>query len=84
MIKIKIPGGKALSLEYLAADYNGTLAEDGKPIEATAELLNSLASYVRLDVVTADTFGTVQKGSRQGCLPSALHLRRTSRLHNPG
>ncbi len=61
MLKIDIPGDKKLVLEHLVADYNGTLAEDGKLVPGTAALLNDLADSVRIHVITADTFGSVEK-----------------------
>ncbi len=61
MLKIDIAGGKALILKHLVADYNGTLAEDGKLFPEAVHLLNDLEGSVRLHVITADTFGSVEK-----------------------
>jgi len=54
-----IPGFKALRLEHLVLDFNGTLACDGKLLPEVAERLNHLASLLTVHVVTADTFGRV-------------------------
>lgn len=59
MIAIDIPGADALRLEHLVLDYNGTLAEDGQPIEGTAARVEALAEALTVHVITADTHGTV-------------------------
>jgi len=61
MITIDIPGYKALVLQHLVMDYNGTLACDGKLLPGVAELLIRLSQDLTLHVLTADTFGKVQK-----------------------
>lgn len=61
MIEIEIPGFRTYKLQYLVADYNGTLACDGIPIPGVKELLEKLAEDLEIHVVTADTFGKVQK-----------------------
>ncbi len=60
MIAIDIPGFRALRLEHLALDYNGTLAADGELLPGVAEALTTLAAEVRVHVVTADTFGRAE------------------------
>jgi len=60
MISIDIPGFRDLSLAHLVLDYNGTLALEGKLLPGVAEALSSLASQVRIHVVTADTFGLAE------------------------
>ncbi len=57
MIAIDIPGFGALRLEHLVLDYNGTLAADGELLPGVTEALRTLASEVRIHVITADTFG---------------------------
>lgn len=61
MIHIDIPGYRVLDLQHLVLDFNGTIALDGKPLEKTYELLNSLSEKLEIHVVTADTFGTVSR-----------------------
>ncbi len=61
MLSIEIPGSGILKLEHLVLDYNGTLAVDGKILNGVAEKLNQLTQILRIYVITADTFGTVQE-----------------------
>ena len=64
MITVKIPRYNELSLHHLVLDYNGTVAVDGKLIEALKERIVRLAEDLTIHVVTADTFGTVQANFR--------------------
>jgi len=57
MITIDIPGFRKLNLAHLVADYNGTLAVDGRLLPGVAEALTRLAPRMTIHVVTADTFG---------------------------
>jgi soluble P-type ATPase len=57
MIEIAIPGQRALRLERLVLDYNGTLALDGEPLPGVRESLASLAGRLEVHVLTADTHG---------------------------
>lgn len=57
MIKIEIPGYKALQLEHLVLDFNGTLACDGDLLPGVRSCLESLSQQVHIHVLTADTFG---------------------------
>ena len=61
MIEIKIPGHKTLKLEHLVLDYNGTIAFDGALIEGVRESLAELSKLLTVHVITADTFGSVEK-----------------------
>ena len=62
MIRIEIPGReRELILENLVLDYNGTIAADGRLIEEDKELIRSLAEKLHVYVLTADTYGTVEK-----------------------
>ena len=54
---IKIPGNKALQLEHLVLDFNGTLACDGRLIQGIRERLKAMADQIKIHVLTADTFG---------------------------
>jgi P-type E1-E2 ATPase len=60
MITASIPGWGDLSLEYLLVDFNGTAAFDGELREDVKEVLTALSSQVKVFIVTADTYGTVQ------------------------
>jgi soluble P-type ATPase len=61
MITIEIPGFKTLLLHHLVLDYNGTIATDGKLIKGVTESLAQLAQKLQIHIVTADTFGNVEK-----------------------
>lgn len=67
MIEIDVPGFRALRLEHLVLDYNGTLAVDGVPLPDVAAQLRALAAAVQVHVITADTFGRVR--AELGALP---------------
>jgi P-type E1-E2 ATPase len=60
MIEITIPGYRKLQLAHLVLDYNGTLACDGQLLPGVAERLNTLSEQVKIHVLTADTFGSVE------------------------
>jgi len=61
MMTIDIPGSREILVKYLVLDYNGTLAIDGKLIAGLEPLLNQLSEQLEIFVLTADTFGTVEK-----------------------
>jgi P-type E1-E2 ATPase len=60
MIEITIPGYRKLQLVHLVLDYNGTLACDGQLLPGVAERLNTLSEQMKIHVLTADTFGSVE------------------------
>jgi P-type E1-E2 ATPase len=60
MIEITIPGYRELQFANLVLDYNGTLACDGQLLPGVAERLNTLSEQVKIHVLTADTFGSVE------------------------
>jgi len=61
MLETSIPGHKTLLLSYLVLDYNGTIACDGRLLPGVRERLEELAKSVSIHILTADTFGSVQK-----------------------
>lgn len=61
MITASVPGWGDLSIECLLIDFNGTAACDGKFKEPVPALLAEIAKQVKVIVVTADTYGTVEK-----------------------
>ncbi len=61
MIEIHIPGTGCLKLEYLVLDYNGTIAIDGKVISGVKERIVELSKVLKVYVLTADTFGSVER-----------------------
>jgi soluble P-type ATPase len=58
---LEIPGRKPIEIENVVFDYNGTVAIDGKLIDGVGEMINELAGDIRFHVITADTFGSVEK-----------------------
>ena len=72
MIEIDIPGFGRLRLERLILDYNGTIAVDGQPVQGVKERLIALARHVEIHVLTADTFGGVEK--KLSDIPCKIHI----------
>jgi soluble P-type ATPase len=72
MIEIDIPGFGRLRLEHLILDYNGTIAVDGQPVQGVKERLIALARHVEIHVLTADTFGGVEK--KLSDIPCKIHV----------
>lgn len=64
MLNIDVPGWNRLVLEHLVLDFNGTLALDGKLLPGVRERLDGLAPALKIHVLTADTFGSVQDQMR--------------------
>ena len=58
---IKIPGRESLDIENIVFDFNGTVAIDGKLIKEVSQNINDLSTQFKFYVITADTYGTVQK-----------------------
>lgn len=58
---LEIPGRETIEIKNVIFDYNGTLAVDGRLIEGVAELINDLAGDIDFHVITADTYGSVEK-----------------------
>jgi soluble P-type ATPase len=61
MLKIKIPDAEIIIAEHLVLDFNGTLAVDGYFIEGVFGKLVQIGSVLKVHILTADTFGTVEK-----------------------
>lgn len=61
MLEIDIPGFGMVRLEHLVTDFSGTLSFDGKLLPGVREQLNDLAQLLTVHIITADTFGTVQR-----------------------
>lgn len=61
MILYEIPGRENVEIENLVFDYNGTIAVDGKLIDGVFDLINKVAEYVNVYILTADTYGTVER-----------------------
>ena len=60
MLEIDIPGYRKLALVFLALDYNGTIACDGRLMPGVRDRLEALSKSLSIHILTADTFGSVQ------------------------
>lgn len=58
MIQLEIPGFRALALEHLVLDFNGTLALDGRLLDGIVPRLEALTKDLALHVVTGDSHGS--------------------------
>ena len=58
---IEIPGTGPVEIKNMLLDYNGTLAIDGKLIPGVAEAVSRLSAEMDVHVITADTFGSVER-----------------------
>lgn len=61
MIEIEVPGYGSLRIAHLVLDYNGTIACDGSLIAGVEQRLKELSEAVDIHVLTADTFGSVER-----------------------
>jgi len=61
MLEVNIPGYRTLALSFLVLDYNGTIACDGRLMTGVKERLEELSKSLSIHILTADTFGSVQK-----------------------
>jgi len=61
MILYEIPGRKDIKIENIVFDYNGTIAVNGKLANGVSQLINILSKYANIYILTADTYGTVEK-----------------------
>ncbi len=61
MVVFSIPGSGDVKIKNILFDYNGTLAVDGQPVPGIREKINAYAQVFDFHVITADTFGSVEK-----------------------
>jgi len=61
MFELDIPGFGLLQLEYLVSDFTGTLSVDGRLIPGVKERLNRIAKFLKIYILTADTFGKAEE-----------------------
>lgn len=57
-----------ITVRHLLLDYNGTLACDGIMKPGVLEQLETLSKQVTVHVITADTYGSVQKQCDLPCI----------------
>ncbi len=60
MLEIDIPGFGRVRLEHLVSDFTGTLSVNGQLIPKVDARLNKLAEFMKIHILTADTFGKAQ------------------------
>ncbi len=65
MINIDIPGIGHVSLKHLVLDMNGTIATGGIIDPGLKPVFKHLAEHLDVHVVTADTFGTIDRAARE-------------------
>jgi soluble P-type ATPase len=70
-LEVSVPGWKVLHLEHVLFDLNGTLACEGRIAPTTRERLLALGKQVTLHVMSADTYGTLER--EVAGLPLQLH-----------
>jgi len=77
MIEIDIPGNKKFQFEHLVLDYNGTIAFDGVLIDGVRKCLAEISQKLTIHVITADTFGSVEKALKDiPCILAVIALDR--------
>lgn len=57
MFEVDIPGFGLVQLEHLVSDFTGTLSVDGKLLSGVNNQLNRIAKFMKIHILTADTFG---------------------------
>lgn len=60
MFDLDIPGFGLIRLKYLVSDFTGTLSVDGRLIDGVKERLNKIGDFLKIHIITADTFGMAQ------------------------
>ena len=61
MTEIDIPGFGFVRLEHLVSDFTGTLSVDGYLLPGVKEKLNKISGFLKIHVLTADTFGKAKE-----------------------
>lgn len=57
MLAIDIPSFGLIKLNHLVSDFTGTLSVDGKLLPGVKGRLNKIAKFLKIHILTADTFG---------------------------
>jgi soluble P-type ATPase len=61
MIEVSIPGKGDFEIVHVVFDVNGTIARDGRIEARIKERLEALTKRVKVYLLTADTYGTVEE-----------------------
>jgi len=72
MFEIDIPGFGSIRLEHLVSDYTGTLSVNGKIVPGIKDRLNRISKFLKIHILTADTFGTA--GSELEGVDCEIHI----------
>ena len=75
-IRIEIPGFGNRTIQTIVSDYTGTLSYHGTLTPGVAARLRRLGKLVRLEIVTADTYGTARQQLRGIAAPHMLEKKR--------
>ncbi len=73
-IKVDVPNLRRITMETAVFDLNGTLGTEGHVEKDVRELLNELSKKLRVMVLSADTFGTLE-GEFKG---TSVEIRRVN------
>ncbi len=57
MFELDIPGFGPVLLSHMVSDFTGTLSVDGRLLHGVKEQLNKIAEFLKVYILTADTFG---------------------------
>ncbi|MHC1580898.1 HAD family hydrolase [Methanopyrus sp.] len=77
-MRVEVPGRGTLTVKHVLLDYNGTLAVGGRLSEEVARLLRELAERVDVRVLSADTYGTVDRELERHGLSDSVRVERVS------
>ena len=72
MLEIDIPGFGLVRLEHLVSDFTGTLSVNGQLIPKVDARLNKLSEFMKIHILTADTFGKAQAELKD--INSEIHI----------
>lgn len=61
MFDLDVPGFGHIRLEHVVSDFTGTLSVDGRLMPGVKERLNRIAEFLRIHILTADTFGMAKQ-----------------------
>lgn len=61
MLELEIPGFGSVRLEHLVSDFTGALSVDGRLLPGVREQLNQIAGFLKIHILTADTFGKAKE-----------------------
>lgn len=64
MLELDIPGFGFVRLKHLVSDFTGTLSVNGRLLPGVKERLNKIAGFLKIHILTADTFGKAKEELR--------------------